>query len=271
MVHSHFSRSTFWAAIGIGLAIAPAASHAQNIRVSVENLAPNQGTFLTPVWVGFHNGGFDLYNRGASASASLERIAEDGDFSPLVTTFSASGAGTTQGILFGSTIPPVMPGQTATASFTVNPNSPMSRYFSYASMVIPSNDAFVANDNPLAFEIFDASGHFIGADFVVLGSIVLDAGTEVNDELPRNTAFFGQATPNTGVPQNGTVGLHSGFNPVGSGGILDSAMFANADFKAANYRVARIRVTAVPEPGSVALLVGMSVAGAGVVVRRRRK
>lgn len=271
MVRSHFSRSTIWAALGIGLAVIPAAVHAQNIIVSVENLAPNQGTFLTPVWVGFHNGAFDLYNRGASASASLERLAEDGNVAPLMSAFAESGAGTVQGALFGPMIPPVAPGQTATAVFTIDGTLPTSRYFSYASMVIPSNDAFIANGNPLAFEIFDASGNFIGADFVVLGSMVLDAGTEVNDELPQNTAFFGQAAPNTGVDQNGTVELHSGFNPVGSGGILDSAMFVNADFKAANYQVARIRVTAVPEPGSVALLIGMSAAGAGIIVRRRRK
>jgi len=48
-------------------------------------------------------------------------------------------------------------------------------------------------------------------------------------------------------------------------------MFANADFRSPGYSIARIRVTAVPEPGSVALLIAMGVAGAGVVVRRRRK
>jgi len=265
MICSHFSRSLILAA----LALVPAAAHAQNIRVSVENLAPNQGTFLTPVWVGFHNGTFDLYNRGEAASPALERIAEDGSIAPLSAAFAASGAGTVDGAVFGNAIPPVMPGETASAMFSVAPGSSMSRYFSYASMIIPSNDAFIANGNPMAFEIFDASGNFIGADFTVMGSMVLDSGTEVNDEIPANTAFFGQSAPDTGVNENGVILTHPGFNPVGSGGILDDPRFANADFRSPGYQVARIRVTAVPEPGTVALLVGIGVAG--IAVRRRRK
>ncbi len=266
MVRFCFSRSLVFAVF----ALAPAASQAQNIRVSIENLAPNHGTFLTPVWVGFHNGTFDLYDNGVAASPALERIAEDGNFAPLRTAFAASGAGTVDGAVFGNSIPPVMPGETGAAWFSVNPNSPTSRYFSYASMVIPSNDAFIANGNPLAFEIFDAIGNFHAVDFIVTGDRVLDAGTEVNDELPANTAFFGQAAPNTGVNENGVVHTHSGFNAPGSGGILDSPQFANANFKATGYQVARIRVTAVPEPGSVALLVGMA-SVSGILLKRRKK
>lgn len=33
------------------------------VIVNIENLAPQQGTFLTPVWVGFHNGNFDIYDQ----------------------------------------------------------------------------------------------------------------------------------------------------------------------------------------------------------------
>ncbi len=265
MVRTLVTRSLVLAAV----TLAPAALHAQNIRVTIENLAPTNGTYLTPVWVGFHNGAFDLYDSGVAASPALERIAEDGNFAPLRTAFAASGAGAVDGAVFGNSIPQIMPGETTTAWFSVNPNAATSRYFSYASMVVPSNDAFIANGNPLAFELFDASGNFHAVDFIVTGDRVLDAGTEVNDELPANTAFFGQATPNTGVDEHGVVHTHSGFKPVGSGGILDSANFANADFKASGYQVARIRVTAVPEPGTIALLMGMGLVGIGV--RRRRK
>ncbi len=94
-------------------------------------------------------------------------------------------------------------------------------------MIIPSNDAFVANGNPLAFPIFDSAGGFLGADFTVLGSQVLDAGTEVNDELPMNTAFFGQKAPDVGVPQGGVVSLHPGFLPPSAGRILADPRFAN--------------------------------------------
>ena len=116
-----------------------------------------------------------------------------------------------------------------------------SRYLNYASMVLPSNDAFIANGNPQAHEIFDGNGNFLGADFVVTGEEVLDAGTEVNDEAETSTAFFGQAEPNTGETEAGVVQTHPGFNPEGR--ILSSTEFANADFTTDSYNVARITVT----------------------------
>lgn len=250
-------------------------SVAAEVRVTIENLAPSGGTLQTPVWVGFHNGGFDLYDRGAPASAALERLAEDGSTGPLSAAFGVSGTGSVDGTIVSGAFPPFAPGARASMVFNLDASAPESRYFSYASMVIPSNDAFIGNGNPLAFPIFNSSGAFIGADFIVLGSMVLDAGSEVNDELPSNTAFFGQAAPNTGTVENGTVELHPGFLAAGSGGVLDGSFagfsFANADFHAPGYQIARITVTAVPEGSTVltgGVLVGVLAAG---VVRRFRR
>jgi hypothetical protein len=220
------------------------------IKVTITNLAPANGTYLTPMWVGFHNGSFDTYDPGVPASLALERIAEDGDTAQLMTDFTGSGAGAAQATLGGG---PFGPGNSVSMIFTLDAMAANSRYFSYASMVVPSNDAFIANGNPLAFSIFSPTGMFLGADFIVLGSMVNDAGSEVNDEVPMNTAFFGQMTPNTGVAEGGVVGIHPGFLPPGSGGILDDPMFANADFKAAGYQIARIQVEAVPEPSAIVL------------------
>ena len=47
---------------------------------------------------------------------------------------------------------------------------------------------------------------------------------------------------------------HSTEWPFGSGGILDDPMFANADFTRADYPVAQIRVSVVPIPGAVWLM-----------------
>jgi hypothetical protein len=229
---------------------------AVTLKITVENLAPQNGNFLTPVWVGFHDGGFDLYDRGAPASSALERLAEDGSTDPISDAFSLMGAGTLQGTIFGPNIPPIAPGETTSAIFTLNENLASSRYFSYASMIIPSNDAFIANGNPLAHQIFDGSGKFLGANFIVLGSQVLDAGTEVNDEIPANTAFLGQTVPDTGTPENGTVEIHPGF--ILGGSILSTPQFANADFKAAGYQVARIQVEKVPEPTAINSLLALS-------------
>jgi len=126
------------------------------------------------------------------------------------------------------------------------------RAFTATSMVIPSNDAFIANGNPMARAVFNSMGQFIGGSFIVLGSMVLDAGTESNDEVPMNTAFFGQMAPNTGVTTNGVVMTHPGFIP--GGPILSSAMFANADFTASGYQLAEITISAVPEPATTALM-----------------
>ena len=209
------------------------------VRVIVENLAPENGTNLTPFWVGFHDGAFDSYDPGAPVTPGLERLAEDGDTAVISEEFLDSGSGITDGTIGGG---PIAPGEAVMETFLLSSTDETSRYFSYASMILPSNDAFVGNGNPLIHEIFDEEGNFLGADFLILGSEVNDAGTEVNDELPENTAFFGQMMPDTGVEEGGVVTLHPGFNPVGSGGILDDPMFANADFTAEGYEIARVRV-----------------------------
>jgi len=270
------SASMFGGSLGLLIAFHDATAFAADVRVTIQNLSPSGGTLLTPVWVGFHDGTFDLYDPGAPASAALERLAEDGMTGPLSGAFAASGAGGVDGTIFGSVgFPPFAPGSTASMDFSLNPHLPSHRYFSYASMVIPSNDGFIGNGNPLAFPIFDGSGSFLGADFIVLGTMVLDAGTELNDELPVNTAFFGQTSPNTGVDQNGNVELHPGFAPAGSGGILDGTFagfsFANADFLSSGYSIARITVTPVPEGSTV--LTGTVLAGslAGWAFLRRRQ
>jgi len=245
------------------IALITSTVHAISIKVTVENLAPVSGNLLTPVWVGFHDGSFDLYDIGTSATPGLERLAEDGNTTPLSGEFLGSGAGLVDGTLPGG---PLAPGDTATQVFNLDGNLSTSRYFSYASMVIPSNDAFVANGNPMAFNIFSAGGSFLGADFIVLGTAVLDAGTEVNDEIPANTAALDQAAPNTGTTENGTIQMHPGF--ILDGNILDA--FPNADFTVPGYQVARITVTRVPEPITLALY-SLGLAGLGFSRRNRSR
>ncbi|MEL6470380.1 MAG: spondin domain-containing protein [Cyanobacteria bacterium J06623_4] len=257
------------------LAIAPLAS-AATLRVTVSNLAPENGTFLTPVWFGLHDGSFDLYNRNEPITAGLERLVEDGNNEPLNAEFLAAGGGTVQGAVAGFDVGapgPVDPGEVASVLVEdVDVNAESSRYFSYASMVIPSNDFFIGNGDPLAHQIFDDGGNFLGADFVVAGSNVLDGGTEVNDELPETTAFLGQTVADTGEVEGGGVTLAEGFIP--GGRVLSSDDFFNGDFTAPGYQVARFQVelvdgdaTAVPEPGSVMALM----AAGGFLVSRKLK
>jgi hypothetical protein len=249
-------------------------ANAATLRITIDNLAPTNGTALTPTWFGFHDGSFDLYNRGEAATVGLERIAEDGNVAVLNDEFLAAGGGSVQGVIAGPAgIPgPIDVGESTSFLVDLDAKAVSSRYFSYAAMLLPSNDFFIANGNPLAHRIFDDAGNFIGADFIETGADVLDAGTEVNDELAANTAFFGQQTPDTGVTEGGTVQLASGFIP--GGPILSSPRFANADFTASGYNIARFRVelvddpTSVPEPGVV---LGIVAAGGLMLARRQQR
>jgi hypothetical protein len=233
------------------------------VRVIIENRASVNGTWLTSFWMGFHVGTFDIYDQSAPASTELERMAEDGNAQPLMDSFDMTGAGTTQGLIASNTPPPPFaPSESAEITFLLESTNPANRYFSFISMVIPSNDAFIGNDSPTAHQIFDGSGNFSGAYVAIYGTSMMDAGTEVNDEIPANTAFFGQTVPNTGVDENGVVHTHPGYLPPESGGILDDPFFANADFTQPGYEVARItiiRVDVVVTPGDVS---GVNVGGA---------
>ena len=236
---------SIWSAALFLATVAAGPTTAVEVRVTIENLAPENGTYLTPLWVGFHDGTFDLYDLGAPASVGLERLAEDGDTAPLSGEFAASGAGTVDATILGPA-GPIAPGDVATGMFDLDPTDADNRFFSYASMIIPSNDAFIGSASPTAHAVFDELGNFVGGSFVIVGSRVRDAGTEVNDELPANTAFFGQMAPDTGVVEGGMVQVHEGFLPAGSGGILDDPSFAGADFTQPGYQVARITLS-VPE------------------------
>jgi Ca2+-binding RTX toxin-like protein len=219
----------------------------KKLSISVENLAPQNGGSLAPVWFGFHNGDFKTLEVGKKASAGLEQLAEDGSPAGITSEFTAAGKGTVQGALRGSTGGPFAPKDRIQTTVSIDPKAASSQYFSYASMILPSNDKFIANANPKDVEIFNNKGRFLGAEFIVNATDAWDAGTEVNDEIPANTAFFGQTTPNTGTTENGVVTRSNGYNPKGSGGVLDSARFSNANFLAPGYQFAKIRIANLVE------------------------
>ena len=283
------------AAVALFTFAAPAS--AATIRVSMENLAPEGGVWFTQSSVFFHDGGFDIFNLGDPASVALERTAEDAlrtvaEGSPdpglldVFATYASSRPGA-QGVAFNgpslvSPAPGVVfhdfaPGASASQTYELDPSNPNNRYFSFAWMMIPSNDAFYANDDPLVHRLFDDAGNFLGVDLIVFGSDILDAGTEVNDEARPTTAFLAQMMPDTGTTEGGVVTNHPGYNPPNGvfedGGVLDDPRFFNALFDSSTYQIARIRVelVEVPEPATTGLLAfGSLAAFAGAAVRRRR-
>jgi len=193
--------------LGLALALASSVVTAAEIEVKITNNAPAMGTYLTPVWVGFHDGGFDTFDTGSAASASLESLAEDGNTAPLSTSFQGSGVDGTIGAA------PIAPSQTVSSQFTVSEDGSQD-YFSYASMLLPSSDLFIGNSNPLAFDISNLlNGSASALSFDVFR--VYDAGTEVNDfSTSAGNPLFGiapgQSGPNQGADEGGVITLVNG-------------------------------------------------------------
>ncbi|MEM1402748.1 MAG: spondin domain-containing protein [Pseudomonadota bacterium] len=208
------------------------------VIVTVENAQQSRGVFLTPPWLAIHDGSFDTYDGGEPASVPLggveiEALAEDGNNGPLSETFRSLLPDAPEVTALAGPGGPLAPGDSASIAFYVDPS--LDRYFSYASMIIPSNDFFIANGNPRAHLLFNEGGGFVGQDFTVGGAASNDAGTEVNDEFALNVAFLGQAGPNTGESENGVVTTPApGFADPGTltfpDGVLSHAAFGNTNF-----------------------------------------
>ena len=256
----------------------------RNLRVTVTNNAPDGGTYITPVWFGFHNGSFDSYNGGAASAPELERLAEDGNFGPLADTFAAGGTLIGNGQQNGANrlqrslgAAPLGPGATASQIVTVSGDGE-NDYFTYASMILPSSDYYISNGNPFAFDVSGLTELGDSLSFDVFQ--VNDAGTEINDfSTSAGNGFFGnllgpgQNGPNQGADENGVnanvLDPFAGFLNAPLDADIDP-QFAQLDFNnRALYPngIATITITAVPEPGSFAAL---TVMGTILFARRRR-
>ena len=257
------------------LSLAGGGALADEISITIENTNPDEGFFLTPFWVSVHNGGFDSYNHGEFATnfPGITEIAENGNTGPISDAFAASGAGAAGGVdatIIADTIgPPVFnPGESATFNLNVG-DTMVNRYFSYASMVIPSNDLFVANGDPFAHELFDVGGNFIGpVEILIFGRDVNDNGTEVNNAF-GDAAFSandGQSVPEFAV-------IRSFFTDAGDDDYLASFLGTQTvsgdtinEVFGADDLIARITIDVVPAPGAAALF-GVALLG----TRRRRR
>lgn len=235
------------------------------------------GFLVTPVYTGIHSGSFDAFDAGSAASAGIEQVAEvpvpPNPPNQIAPERLAADPGSQGGFIFGPG-GPIMDGESGT--LTVDVADPVAnRYATFLSMFVPSNDTFFGNDNPLAYQIFDAAGNVIEQTIEITGSSIWDAGTEVNQLL--GAAFPGQdiqdGAVEGGVIQrlldiddgsggNGFNALEALFGVADAGLITEDTVLFTIDIAASP--------TPVPLPAGGALLLG-GLGAMGFVARRRAR
>jgi len=236
-----------------GLAIAQPVQ----LRVTVQNLAPANDISFAPLLVGFNNGTFDSFNVGETATAPIISIAEGGSGVDWFPAFATADPSATLGSVGGA----LLPGASASNTFTVDPS--VNRFFTFGSMVIPSNDYFIGNDSPTRYMLFNALGQLNISSISQFGRDIWDNGSETTD--PLNAAFLVGGNNDLRTPENGVVefdfaGL-AAFNGLttAAGYVLNSNLTANTE-------VYRITFEVIPAPSALGLG-GI----AGLVATRRRR
>lgn len=251
------------AATACALSLIAGGASAVPIEISITNNQGEGGLFLTPLLTAFHDGTFDFFDPGVAANGGVQLLAEEGNPAGAIADATAAGVETAVILSPGgfAGAPVIDPGETASIVVDLDPNG--QRFLSFLSMVIPSNDAFIGNGNPTAYELFDETGNFTGGSPIeVLGGEVWDAGTEANTNL--GAAF--NAAGGDRTDEGGTIGLFgdlsSLLNQNTAAGTLVSSVPGQSGL------LATIQVASVPLPAGLPLMV-FALGAFGFAARRK--
>lgn len=195
---------TAWFSLAILLA-APLASPMvladgkNNYEVTITNLT--RGQIFSPILVASHRGGVELFKLGDPASDELAALAEGGDIGPLTKSLMNNRRVREVADSGG----PLVPGESVTVKVSARGGA---KYISLASMLVITNDAFVALNGVRAPMNSLTSTYFAPA---------YDAGSELNDELCANIPGPGcggeGGSPNE--DGEGYVHTHAGIHGIG--------------------------------------------------------
>ncbi len=253
-------------AVAAGIAgLWPALARAQTVqlRVTVENLAADNSIAFAPLRVGFGNGTYDAFNVGEAAGAAIISIAEGGSGADWFPAFQAAEPLATLGTVVPDPPGPLLPGASGTEVFTIDTS--VNPFFTFAAMVVPSNDHFIGNDSPSQYLLFDGLGQLNLTSITLNASDIWDAGSEATD--PLHAAFLVGGNNDLRTPQNGVVSFDfaglSAFDGLATaaGYTFDSQLNAETE-------IYRISFAVVPEPSSLALVI---LGGLGFLVLRLRR
>lgn len=195
----------FWLLLGLFVTQLQAKDQSYVLEVKITNLTKGtdttQGLVFTPILVAAHRTAFSLFELAEPAGEELAKLAEGGDTEPLAGLLEETG-----GVYsMTTTADPLLPGQSVVVELPVDGRRV---YLSMASMLLPTNDGFIAlSSAELPRFKHGAITYFVPG---------YDAGSEINDELCASIP--GPHCGGEGYSSaagEGKVHVHSGIHGVG--------------------------------------------------------